>query len=119
MKSFPIYLLRLGPSYQVVYPEDRADIGHADFWEQTVSHLVAEFYGIPQQDLANLPYSQRRARIVRNIIYYGGKPHLSLLQMVRNALGNDQLIFVHDDHEKRLREDVREFHKLLRRRKSD
>jgi hypothetical protein len=33
---------------------------------------------------------------------------------VRAALGNDGLIFAYDHHERRLREDVREFKRLVR-----
>ena len=39
--SFPIYILHLGPSIQIVFPENREDLGHPDFWEQTVCLLVA------------------------------------------------------------------------------
>lgn len=114
MDSFPLYLLKLG-DWQVVFPDDRADIGHTDFWEQTVSQIVARHYHIPQRRLANLPYCQRRARVVGSTVYYGGKHDAALLKVIRKTLGDASLIFAHDDHERRLREDVLEFRRLVRR----
>lgn len=113
-RTFPIYLLRFDGEWEIVFPGD--DIGHADFWEQTVSFLVAERFGIPQKKLENLPYCQRRARIVEpDIIYYGGKPDPDLLKAIRMAVGNTSLEFCHDDHERRLREDVSQFKRLVHR----
>lgn len=112
---FPVYLLKLEEQWRIVFPNDRADIGHMDYWEQTISHIVAQHYGIPQKKLANLPYCQRRARIVDNKVYYGEKPDAELLNLLRKAVGNDQLVFVYEDHEKRLREDVLEFRRLIGR----
>jgi len=118
MSSFPLYLLKLSDDWKVVFPEDRANIGHTDFWEHTVSHIVARHFRIPQKRLANLPYCQKRARVVGSTVYYGGKPDPQLLQTIRTALGDAALVFAHDDHEKRLREDVREFRRLIRRHRS-
>ena len=115
MRSFPIYLLNLGGKFRAVLPEPRTDVGHTDFWESTVSQIVADHYGIPQRLLRNLPYCQQRARIVGNLVYYGGKPTPILLRLIRKATGNRKLVFAHDDHEKRLRHDVAEFRKLVRR----
>ena len=114
MSTFPLYLLRFGQEWKVIFPEDREDVGHTDFWEQTVSHLIAQHYRIPVAKLANLPYCQRRARVVGNRIYYGGKPDPELLEMIRREVGNTKLAFYHDDHEKRLKEDVLKFRRLVR-----
>jgi hypothetical protein len=115
MPTYPVYLLQLGDTIQVVFPEDKSDIGHADFWEQKVSLLVAKQYSVPQAKLANLPYCQRRARIVDDKCYYGETPDPTLLEQIRQAVGDMQLSFVHDDHERRLKEDVLGFHRLVRR----
>jgi hypothetical protein len=112
--AFPVYFLQLGDEWQVAIPDDREDIGHTDFWEQAVANTVAKHYGIPEKQLANLPYSQRRARIVGDKVFYGEKPDQELLRLLREAVGNDRLVFVHDDHEKRLREDVLAFRRLMR-----
>jgi hypothetical protein len=115
MDTYPVYLLRLGKQWKVVFPENKEDLGHTDFWEQSVSRLVAKHFQIPQVKLANLPYSQRRARIVGNTAYYGGRPEPEVLQAVREATGNGDLVFCFDEHERRLTEDVREFRRLVRR----
>jgi len=115
METFPIYLLELDANLKVVFPENSKDLGHTSFWEKTVSHIVAAHFHIPQARLANLPYCQQRARICGDIIYFGGKPDPALLSQIREAVGNDKLVFVFDDHEKRLPEDVRAFRQLARR----
>ena len=114
-QSYPIYLLRFEDKWQVVFPEGKQDIGHTDFWEQTVSFVVAEHYKIPQMKLENVPYSQRRARIVGDTIWYGGKPDPDLLKAIRKAADNKHLVFRYDDHERRLREDVSQFNGLVHR----
>jgi hypothetical protein len=115
MDTFPIYLLRLGDEWKIIFPAAKADIGHTDLWEQTGSRVVSEHYRIPQTELLNLPYCQRHARIVGNKVYYGESQDAGVLQLIRSVLDNDDLEFCHDEHERRLREDVREFRKLLRR----
>lgn len=115
MKSYPVYLLQLGDTIQVVFPEDKEDIGHMDYWESVVSYLAAKLFNIPQAKLANLPYCQRRARIVDDRCLYGEKPDPALLNLIRQAVRHDNLAFVYDDHEKRLKGDVLEFRKLVRR----
>jgi len=116
MDTFPVYFLQLGDDLHVIVPEDRQDLGHTEFWEQTASHLVAQHYGIPQEPLANLPYCQRRGRVVGNTLYVGTRrPDPKLVKAVREAMGNDPLTFAHDAHERRLREDVRQFRRLVRR----
>lgn len=82
---------------------------------QTVSNLVARYFKIPQERIANLPYCQRRARIVGDTMYYGEQPDAELVSVIRKAVGNENLAVVHDDHEKRLREDVVAFRKIVRR----
>jgi hypothetical protein len=113
--SFPVYLLRSEQGWEVVYPEGKRDIGHTDFWEDTVSRLVARRYRIPRTELVNLPYCQLRARIVGDTVYFGEQPDPGLLQAIRKAVGNDRLAFAHDDHERRLKEDVAAFRRLVKR----
>ena len=113
-KSFPIYILHLDPNIQITFPDDRRDLDHPDYWEQTVCFLVARHFGIPSRKLANLPYCQRRARIVGNKVLYGEKRDPELSRLICEVLGNSELLFCYDDHEKRLRGDVRQFRKLVR-----
>jgi hypothetical protein len=113
--DFPVYLLRLGQDWQVVFPAGKTDMGHTDFWEETVSRIVAHHYKIPREKLMNLPYSERRARIVGNQVYYGGRRDPDLLEAIRKATGNSELAFCFDEHERRLKEDVLELRRLVRR----
>ena len=115
MQTFPIYVLELGGDLVVCFPEDLADTDHSEFWEKTASRLVAKHYKIPQRLLLNIPYCQRRARVAGNRVYYGEQPDTKLLRLIRNALRNNKLAFVYDDHEKRLEHDASEFRKLLDR----
>ena len=111
--SYPLYLLQLGDELIVCFPEPLADLDHSEFWEATASHLVAKHYKVPQRLLINLPYCQRRARVVGKTVYYGEQPDARLLRLIRKALGNNKLVFAHDDHEKRLRYDVSKFNRLV------
>ncbi len=40
--------------WKIVFPDTRADIHNADFWEQTVSQILAEHDRVPQKRLATL-----------------------------------------------------------------
>lgn len=65
--------------------------------------------------MANFPLCRQRARICGNIIYFGGKLDADVLATIREAVGNNKLVFVFDNHEKRLREDALELRRLVRR----
>jgi hypothetical protein len=117
IESFPIYILHLGSEVQIIFPENQKDLDHPDFWEQTVSLLVACHFGIPPRKLANLPYRQRRARVVGNKVYYGETHDPALLRLICESLGNSELVFCYDDHEKRLRGGVRQFRRLAKGRR--
>jgi hypothetical protein len=111
--SYPVYLLEMDGKIIVCHPPSKKDIDHSEFWEATVSSIVAEHYKIPKRLLANLPYCQRRARVVGKRVYYGERPSKKLLLLVQKALGNKDLVFVYDDHEKRLKYDVAVLKKLV------
>jgi hypothetical protein len=61
--TYPIYILDLHGEELVVFPKDKADISHSEFWERTVAPLLAKHVSIPLKPLLNLPYCQRRARV--------------------------------------------------------
>jgi hypothetical protein len=84
--GYPLYLLLLDDQWKVVFPTGKRDIGHTDFWEQTVSRYVADHYKIPAIKLVNLPYSQRRARVVGDKVHYGEKADPELLKLIREVL---------------------------------
>lgn len=111
--SFPIYIIdNNGKDYIVV---SDIDINHVEFWEKTVHKLVALLYKLPANKLKNLPYCQRRARIVDDIIYYGEQTSKELLKEIRLKCNNNKLKFKYEEHEKRLNYDKKLFEKLLRK----
>jgi hypothetical protein len=116
MTSYPVYILRLGDKTVIVAPQYRQqDVGHTEFWESTVARIVARHFRIPVEKLLNLPYCQSRARVVGNTVYFGGRHDPNLLEQIRAALGNPDLSFAYDNHERRLREDVHQFRRLVKR----
>jgi hypothetical protein len=109
MSSYPIYILNLGKDeYKIVYPEGKADLNHSEFWEATVAKIVASGLHLPLENLLNLPYCQRRARISDKKVYYGEKQSKNLLKQIEKAVGEKGLKFVYDEHETRLEFDVAE-----------
>src|SRR5947209_19090210 len=101
--SYPIFILDLGGKvYTVVFPEGKVDIDHSDYWETTVARIVARHFHLPLEELVNLTYCQRRARINDKTVYYGEKATKKLLKLIETAVGEKGLKFAYDDHEKRL-----------------
>jgi hypothetical protein len=108
--SYPIYILDVGAKdYTIVFPEGKVDLDHSVFWETTVARIVAHHYHVPLEELVNMPYCQRRARINDKIVYYGEKTTKKLLRLIEKVAGESGLRFGYDDHEKRLDFDVQEF----------
>src|SRR5258708_2880386 len=112
MGSYPIYILRLGNTDKIVFPEGKEDLGHCDFWERCVASKVARHYRIPLEKLLDLPYCQRRARICSDKILYGEALSKSLLAKIRKAVEQPELVFAFDEHEKRLAYDIQHFKRL-------
>lgn len=109
-QSYPIYILDLGgKDFVIVFPDGKADLDHSDFWERTVARLVARHFHLPLEEVVNMPYCQRRARINGKTVYYGETPSKKLLKLIEKAVGEKGLKFAHDDHEARLEFDVQEF----------
>jgi hypothetical protein len=105
--GFPIYIL---DDDSIVYTIE--DISHCDYWEKTVSRIVAEKYGISQKDISNLPYCIRRARVVNNNLYCGEKISQKLLKKIEKTL-KIKLKLVYDEHEARLVSDMLEYKLLI------
>jgi len=102
MSSFPIYIL---DDDSIHFPEGKADLDHSDFWESTVARIVARQYHVPLEDLLNLPYCMRRARIVGQNVLYGEKQTKKLLRLIERAVGEKGLKWLFDEHEQRLSHD--------------
>jgi hypothetical protein len=112
--TYPVYILNLDREELVVFPDDKADIPHSDFWEQTVAPFLADHFSMPLKPLLNLPYCQRRARMSSSgVVFYGERQSKKLLQTISRATGETDLRWVFDEHESRLPADVQEFERLL------
>ena len=115
--NFPIYILDLSGVDRVVYPEDQIDLNHSDFWTSAVAKIVADHFRLPVKRLLNLPYCQRRARIVvtdkEAAIYFGERHTKKLLKLISKSVGLPELQWRFDEHEQRLEFDVTEFNRLL------
>jgi hypothetical protein len=97
-----------------VFPKDKPDISHSEFWEQTVAPLLAQHFSIRLEPLLNLPYCQRRARISsKGLVFYGERQSKKLLRKISMATGEIDLRWAFDEHEIRLPFDVQEFERLL------
>ncbi len=101
-ESYPIYIL---DNDQIVFPSEKNDIGHCEFWETIVHKIVAELFHVSAKELFNLPYCQRRARIYKGKVYYGETFDRKLLTKIKKAV-NEKLDFAYDEHEARLEYDV-------------
>ncbi len=115
MKTFPIYLLEIKKEIRVVFPENREDVSHVDFWEKVVVHILASELKISFRSLELYPYCQRRARVNpdQNVVYYGEKQTRKLLLKIREAVNIPDLEWRFDDHETRTEYDLASFNGLL------
>lgn len=101
--GFPIYIL---DDDTILYIEE--DKNHVDYWYETVAKIVADKHGIVTRKLVNLPYCQRRARVVGNRFYCGEKLTKKLFQNIEKILKR-KLKYVYDEHETRCEINLAEF----------
>lgn len=93
--GFPIYILDDDSIFFL-----KKDIGHTKYWQKQVASIVAKKFAVPLSEILNLPYCQRRARIVDNNLYCGERLTKKTIRKIENAVGF-KLKYCHDDHEKR------------------
>lgn len=93
--GFPVYILDDGAVLFVF-----EGMGHCEFWEREVAPEVARRFGVPLGGILNLPYCQRRGRVVGGLFYCGEKLSRLELRSVEKAVGM-RLRLVYDDHETR------------------
>jgi hypothetical protein len=101
--GFPLYILDDDTLIVVV-----SDMSHCEFWESTVAAIVAKERGLPLSAILNLPYCQRRARIVGNSLYCGEEVSPALLRSIEAATERT-LKLIYDEHETRCLISVAEF----------
>jgi hypothetical protein len=104
--GFPIYIL---DDDTVLYTKE--DANHVDYWYDVVSKIVADKHGILQKRILNLPYCQRRARVVGANLYCGEKITKKLLKKIEKIL-DKKLRYIYDEHETRCELSVAEFNGL-------
>jgi len=104
--GFPIYIL---DDDSILFI--KKDMSHSKFWEKIVAKTVADKYLISTSDIINLPYCQRRARIVGNKLYCGEKLSKKLINKIEKEV-DIKLIYIFDEHETRCKISVSEFNVL-------
>lgn len=93
--GFPIYIL---DDDTILY--EVSSKTHPEFWEATVAQAMATKFGLAKSDIINLPYCQRRGRVVGNTFYCGEKISKKLLIRISKAVGV-KLVARYDEHESR------------------
>ncbi len=100
-KSYPLYIL---DDDSIVFTKE--DLNHVDFWNQKVAKNVSEMYRIPVHRLLNIPYCQRRARVVGKNLFCGEELSIDLVNKIKTVLNKKVLKVVYDQHETVLPYDV-------------
>lgn len=96
MSSFPIYIL---DNDTICISE--IDIPHPEFWKKE----IAKKYSTPLAIAREIPYCQRRGRIVNDKLYCGERLNNKLLNKIRQ-MTNQKLELIYDEHETRTEYDV-------------
>ena len=97
--SFPIYIL---DDNEILFTKQ--DKTHPEFWEETVAPHVAKKMNIPLREIINLPYCQRRGRIVGERFYCGEVLDKAMINKISKLVG-EEISFVFDEHESTLEHD--------------
>lgn len=105
--GYPVYIL---DDDTILFTKE--DLDHTEFWEQEVAPKLATKLSISVPRLLNLPYCQRRGRVVGEHFYCGEKITDELMAKIRETLGEEDLRLIYDDHEKRLKYDYLNFKSL-------
>jgi prepilin-type N-terminal cleavage/methylation domain-containing protein len=106
--SFPIYIL---DDDTVLFTKQ--DKTHPEFWEETVAPQIAKKFKIPLSELVNLPYCQRRGRVVGENFYCGEELDKALVLKIGRVI-SQKIRLIFDDHECTLDHDRSMFNSLFR-----
>jgi hypothetical protein len=93
--GYPLYILDDG----TVFLCDKG-MNHVDYWEETVCFAAARALGVSASEIANMPYCQKRARVVGDNLYCGDKLSKAVLKKINKLVGRE-LVLKYDDHETR------------------
>ena len=105
--GFPIYILDDDSVFFL-----KKDIGHVKFWEKVVSKILEKKYSISAKEIINLPYCQRRARIVGNILYCGEKLSKKIIRKIEKEV-NIKLIYKYEEHETRCKFEISKLKNII------
>lgn len=104
--GFPVYIL---DDDTILY--EVSSKTHPEFWEATVADVVSDKFNMPKSKIDNLPYCQRRGRVVGVTFYCGESINKKLLNQVSKAVGV-KLSLRYDEHETRCSYELAEFRGL-------
>jgi hypothetical protein len=108
MSQFPVYIL---DDDTILFPNK--NMNHVAFWEKEVCLLVADKFGISAKSIKNLPYCQRRGRVVGERFYCGEELKKTVFNKIKKQTGIE-LSLVPDEHEARLEYDLEKFKSLIK-----
>ena len=91
--SFPVYIL---DDETILFTKE--DKNHVEFWEATVAKEIAKRLGVHIGEVINIPYCQRRGRVVGENFYCGEELSKVQLNRIAKAIGQE-IRLVYDEHE--------------------
>jgi hypothetical protein len=118
---FPFYIISVNDKWTIMYPADKADIGHPEYFKNVVSEVLSDDRGIPYSKIKDLCYSQIRRYKRKNVpipsgdtIYIG--ENLDDNKFIVDLLNSEfpGVEIKYDDHHKRQEDDVDRFNSLSR-----
>lgn len=118
--SYPVYLIkRNSGKWEVITSPLNKDIKHTTLWELIVARIVAKDNDLEYADIKNLPYCQKRARVVKVIdgycgkikVYCGEKLTKEQMFVMKKSIG--ECVYIHDEHECTSQYDVEVFNNLI------
>lgn len=105
--GFPVYIL---DDNSILY--EVSSKTHPEFWEATVAQVVSDKFHVSKSAIANLPYCQRRGRVVGSTFYCGEKIGKKLFNKISKAVGI-RFTLRFDEHETRCPLELAEFRGLI------
>ena len=104
--GFPVYILDDDTITYIL-----KDVTHVEYWFKVVSKIVAKKNKILRRKIINLPYCQKRARVVGNCFYCGEKITKKTFKKIEKTLKR-KLKYIYDEHETRCEINLEEFNLL-------
>jgi len=93
--GFPIYILDDDSIFFI-----KKDIDHSEFWQNQIAAIVSKKFSVSFAEILNLPYCQKRGRIVGNKLYCGERLSKKIIKKIEDIVGL-KLKYYYDEHETR------------------